>query len=236
MQPADTIPRRDGAPAPAARRWSAWRVLAVVLGSLVTLAGLAAIGAGVTALVFDGTQRDASGYLMTGSTEYSTSTYALVSDSYRTGGIGDWRLARDLLGTVRVRSESSRPVFVGIGRAGAVDSYLAGVEHEIVPGFDTSHSDRELHAGGAPAAPPAGRGFWAARTAGSGTQTLEWTPRDGDWRVVVMRPDGSAGVRADIAVGARFPHLLAIGAGTLGAGAGLLLIGAWAVFAAVRRP
>ena len=50
-----------------------------------------------------------------------------------------------------------------------------------------------------------------------------------------MRPGGSAGVSADVSVGARLPHLLAIGAGVLGAGVMLLLVGGGVIYAAVRR-
>jgi hypothetical protein len=106
-------------PRPVARpdHWGAGRVAAVVVGSLVTVVSLAAIAAGSAALVLDQTQRDRSGYLMTGSTSYTTATYALVSDSYRAGTSGDWFVARDLLGTVRIRSESGSRLFVGIGAA-----------------------------------------------------------------------------------------------------------------------
>jgi hypothetical protein len=34
-----------------------------------------------------------------------------------------------------------------------------------------------------------------------------------------MNPDGSACIRAELAIGARFPHLLWIGIGALGGGA-----------------
>jgi len=44
-------------------------------------------------------------------------------------------------------------------------------------------------------------------------------------RVVATRPDGSAGVRVDVAIGGRFPHLLWIGLGTLGGGLVLVLLG-----------
>jgi hypothetical protein len=229
-------------PAPAAptqatgsMRWGAGRVIAVVVASLAVLAGLAALAGGGTALVFDQTQRDASGYLMTDSTSYSTNTYALVSDSYRTGAAGDRLVARDMLGTVRIRTQSTQPVFVGIARANAVESYLAGVSREVATRFDAAQSDFRIHRGGAPAAPPTSKHFWVAHSLGSGTQTLAWSPANGDYRIVVMNANGSAGIHADMAIGARFPHLLSIGIGALAAGAVLLLLGGGGMYAALHR-
>ncbi len=223
------------AEAPSHRSWGAGRVTAVVLGSIATVAALAALAAGGTALVFDQTQRDASGYLMTDTTTYSTDSYALASNSYRSGTAGDWFVARDLLGTVRIRTESSKPLFVGIAPAAAVDSYLAGVRREVATRFDAGRSDFRVHNGGAPAVPPAAEHFWVAQGVGSGSRTLSWTPQNGSWRIVLMNPNGSAGVRADLAIGARFPHLLWIGIGVLGSGALLLLIGGSVIHTAVHR-
>ena len=70
--------------------------------------------------------------------------------------------------------------------------------------------------------------------ADSAKQTLTWSPRNGDWRIVVMNANGSAGVHADLAIGARFPHLLWIGIGALGSGAFLLLLGGVGMYAAMR--
>jgi Domain of unknown function (DUF4389) len=221
--------------APGSSSWGAGRVIAVVGASLAVLAGLTALAGGVTALVFDQTQRDASGYLMTDSTAYSTETYALVSDSYRTGAAGDVMVARDVLGAVRIRIEATQPVFVGIGPAAAVDSYLAGVRHEVATRFPARRSDFRLHQGSASAAPPTAKQFWVAQAVGSGTQTLSWSPPNGDWRVVVMNTDGSAGVRAELSIGARFPQLLWIALGVLGGGALLLLLGGGGIYTAVRR-
>lgn len=221
-------------PTTASSSWGAGRVLAVIFASLAVLAGLAALAGGGAALVFDQTQRDASGYLMTDSTAYSTSTYALVSDSYRTGAAGDVFVARDMLGTVRIRTQSTRPVFVGIGPAAAVESYLAGVRREVATRFDAAQKDFRLRQGGAPETPPTGKGFWVAQSRGSGTQTLHWSPANGDYRIVVMNPTGSAGVHTDLAIGARFPHLLWIGIGLLGGSALLLLLGGGGIYAVFR--
>ena len=231
--PTPTAPATP-APTAASSSWGAGRVLAVIVASLAVLAGIAAVAGGGTALVFDQTQRDANGYLMTGSSAYSTNTYALVSDSYRTGASGDLFVARDMLGTVRIRTHGEQPLFVGIGSATAVDAYLSGVRREVATRFDAGHSDFRLHEGGAPAVPPSAKHIWAAQSLGDGTQTLSWSPQNGDWRIVVMNENGSAGIHADLAVGARFPHLLAIGLGVLGGGALLLLLGGVGVYAAVR--
>jgi hypothetical protein len=90
-------------------------------------------------------------------------------------------------------------------------------------------------AGGPPAGPPAAQDIWVAQTSGSGTQTLEWTPADGSWTVVVMRADGSADVAATISVGATVPGLTAVAAGLLAGGVLVLGIGALLIALALRR-
>ena len=219
---------------PASSRLVAGRVLGVIAASLALLAGLAALAAGGAALVFDQTQRDANGYLMSNTRAFSTPTFALVSDSYRTGAAGDRFVARDMLGTVRVRTEGAGRLFVGIGPAAAVDSYLAGVRREVATRFDAAHSDFRVQQGGAPATAPTAKHFWVARSLGTGTQTLSWSPAGGDWRIVVMNANGTAGVHTDLAVGARFPHLLGIGFGAIGVALGLLLVGGIGMYAALR--
>jgi Domain of unknown function (DUF4389) len=230
-----STPAESNAAGSTSASWGAGRVIAVIVSSLMILAGLAALAGGGVALVFDQTQRDSSGYLMTHSTTYTTNTYALVSDSYRTGAAGDAFVARDMLGTVRIRTQSARPVFVGIGPAADVARYLAGVRREVASRFEAAQGDFRLRGGGAPSAAPASKQFWVAHSLGSGTETLSWSPTNGAYRIVVMNADASAGVQADLAVGARFPHLLWIGIGVLGIGALLLLVGGGGLYAAVRR-
>jgi Domain of unknown function (DUF4389) len=217
-----------------ARRWGPGRVAAVVVGSLLVIVSLAALAGGVAAVVFDQTQRDSAGYLMTDSKLSTTPTYALVSDSYRTGA-GDAAAARELLGKVRIAARSSEAVFLGIGPAAYVDAYLADVRHAVVPRFDSGATHRRVVAGGAPAVPPAAKRFWSASTVGTGSFELTWKPQRGSYRVVLMRPGGSPGVAASLSVGAGFPHLLAIGLAAIGFGVLVLVAGSGILYAAVRR-
>ena len=216
-------------------RWGPGRVVAVVLGSLLALVAAAFLVAGGIAVVLDQTQRDASGYLMTGARAYDTSTYALVSDSYRTGSAGEWIVPRSLLGKVRIEAESTAPVFVGIGPARAVDAYLAGVRREVASRPDAGPGDFSLSAGGPPPTAPIAQHFWVAEATGSGRQVLSWRPESGGWKIVLMNPLGKAGVSAELSVGARLPHLLAIGTSVLAAGTILVLISGGVIYAAARR-
>ena len=222
-------------PEPAAERWGAGRVIALVLGSIGAVVALGAIAAGTVAIALDQTQRDASGYLMTHARAYDTDTYALVSDSYRTGVAGDVVAPRSLLGRIRVRTESTAPVFLGIGPARAVEAYLAGVRREVAAQPDAGSGDFRLRAGGPPRSAPVTQGFWTATSVGAGTRSLTWKPAAGNWRIVLMNPGGRAGVSADLAVGARFPHLLGIGIGALTFGLLVGLISAGVIYAAARR-
>ena len=134
---------------------------------------------------------------------FSTSTYALVSETFETQleGLG-WAYARDLLGSVRIRSTSSDPVFVGIAPAAALDAYLASSSFEMVRNLGESPRDTKLHAGTAAPAEPAAQTFWAASTAGGGDRSLVWNAQNGSWRVVLMNLDGTKAVEAELRVGA----------------------------------
>src|SRR5690242_7929230 len=156
-----TVPPPDATAARMPERWGAGRVIALIAASILALVSLGLMAAGGTGIVLDQTQRDSSGYLMTSTEPYSTSTYALVSGSYRGGTSGDWFVNRDLIGTVKLRVSSARPVFVGIGPENAVNTYLAGVAHATGDSLGTPSTDFRTSPGGAPTAPPKTRTFWA---------------------------------------------------------------------------
>jgi hypothetical protein len=203
--------------------------------SLTALVGIGAIAAGATALVFDQTQRSPSGYLTSSAAPYSTGTYALESDSYRAGAAAEWFVARTLLGTIRIHSLSSRPVFIGIAPASAADAYLAHVAHGEAGDLGAPSSEFRVDPGSAPTTLPAAQHFWIARASGAGKQTLTWKVRSGNWRVIVMNANGTRGVASDLSVGASFPHLLTIGIAALATGLLLVLLSGSALYVVIRR-
>ncbi len=215
---------------------NAGKVVLIVVGVLAGILAFGFLASGCALVAIDRTQRDDDGYLMSPTRELTTSTYAIVSESAEldTGG-AEWALDT-FLGTVRIRSESDRPVFVGIGPATAVDRYLRGVDRDEIDDLDNS-GDPEYSGrpGGAPSAPPGSQTFWTASASGSGEQTIEWEPEEGIWRVVVMNTDASRGVTSDMSIGAELDSVLWIGLGLLGLGALFAAGTALAITGAVRR-
>jgi hypothetical protein len=99
-------------------------------------------------------------------------------------------------------------------------------------GDDPTYSRR---GGSAPAASPDTQTFWVASQTGTGEQTIQWDPEDGNWRAVVMNEDLVRGVSADMSIGAELDSVLWIGLGLLLVG-GLFGAGsALAITAGVRR-
>ena len=222
-------------------RWTAGRVALLITGSLVALLGFAALATGAYGLWLHTTQRS-HGYVMTSSERFATSGYALATRTLHiSSDVPSFLYGRDWLGDVRIRGTSTdpaQPVFIGIAPKPAVDRYLAGVAHSEVtdvnanPFGTTYRPTYRTRLGGRPATAPTRARFWVARATGTGTQSLTWSVRSGRWAVVVMRPDGSRGVSADLAAGAKLPALLwtsisvlAFGLLVAGGGAAMIYLG-----------
>ena len=204
------------------------------MGIIAALLALPMLAGGTALVVVDQVQRDDDGFLMSPSEDFSTATYAIVSDSAEVDFGGSERAARAILGDVRIRSESDRDVFVGIARDTDVEEYLGDVERSVVTdiGEDPTYVHRR---GDAPTSPPADQDFWAASTSGSGEQTLEWEPEDGSWSAVVMNSDGSRGVASELSIGAELDAALWVGIVVLVVGALLAALAAIAITAGARR-
>jgi hypothetical protein len=217
----------DGEPQALSRRTPAGWVVLLFVGSLLALLGSAIFTGGVAAVVLAAVQ-GRHGFLTSQSAPFAADGYALTTAG-ATQFASD-RPAPDLpfdIGQVRLRAEGPQPLFIGIAANSDVQRYLSGVPHAEVTDihyrpFQATY--RSVPGTSAPAKPTAQR-FWAESSSGSGTQQITWSIRPGNWRVVLMNADGSAGVSARIQAGFRSDLLAPVAGGVLTAGIVLLVLG-----------
>lgn len=219
----------------------AGKIVALVAGILIVLIALALVVPGGVLLGLYGTQRDSDGFFQTSSRVLSTNGSALVTPDVdlNLGPLaGRWVPTG---GRVAIRIEatggSGDELFLGIGPSNDVADYLDGVDYDEVTDFGWAwNSVRYRHMDGTmAAAPPATEDFWVAQEEGSDTLTLDWDIADGNWTAVVMNADGSAPVRAEVSLGARFDILLPIGIGITIGGVILLAVGILLIVLGARR-
>jgi hypothetical protein len=217
----------DTTPQTPPQRSSAARTTSVVVGVLVGLLALGLLAVGGVLLWAD-SKKDDQGYISTDTQRFASRTAAIATDNLDvdSGGPG-WLTSHDRYGKVRleVSSRNDKPVFVGIARTKDVSRYLHGTSHATVTDF---HSDpfRAVYRrepGSAKPTAPVFKRIWAASAHGTGTQTVIWDVKHGDWSVVVMNADGSRSVDTGVSAGADFPILSALAWGSVGGG--LVLLG-----------
>ncbi|HEX5510732.1 MAG TPA: DUF4389 domain-containing protein, partial [Actinomycetales bacterium] len=218
------------------QRWTTGRVVSLVVGILVLLLGFGLVIGGTAALIADRSVRD-GGYLI-GPTQRMTSPgYAVVSEDViiNTPGVTE-RLPQNVIGNMRVTVtplDPTRPVFVGVASLADANQYLAGVTRTT--GWSGTTDNGVLQQGTGPATPPQSAGIWDASASGIGRQSIVWTPRSGDWSLVVMNADASAGVTSNIRFDATLPWLGTLGGVALGIGVLFLAGGAILVAVAATR-
>ena len=191
---------------PPPRRPAASVAAVVVAGAIAVVSLGLFLAAGV--LLWGESQKDAQGFVSTGSDPFATPTAAIVTQDLDVDLAGTgWALGPDRYGKVRlqVTPRNDKPVFVGI----APTREVAG----LPPRHRAQHADgHRLHA--VPGRLPAPRGH-APRHAARGrvvlggirlgckaARTMTWDVEDGSWSVVVMNADGSRGVDAGVRAGA----------------------------------
>ena len=227
-------------PTPAAKPsggGTAGKVVLIVVGVIAGIIAFGLLAGGCALVAVDQTQRDDDGFLMSPSKELATPTYAIVSESADLDTEGaEWALDT-FLGTVRIRSDSD---------ASRVRRHRAGRRRRPLPARASSTTWSTTSTTGRPRVHAADRAalrrlhratqtFWTASASGSGEQTLDWEPEDGNWRVVVMNDDASRGVSSDMSIGAELDSVLWIGLGLLGLGVLFAAATALAITGAVRR-
>lgn len=226
-------------PPPPAPRWGPGRIIALVVGILVLFPALGLLAGGGVLLWGDRVARGDDGYLTSSTESFSSSGYAITSTSINLATGADWVPMSSALGRARLAVTSTDPgsdVFVGIAREGDTRAYLGGVQRTIVTDVGSGSGPAIQTGAGAPSSPPGEQDFWTAQASGSGTQSLTWSPTAGNWVLVVMNADGSAGVSVAARLGATVPALGGLAWGLLAVGLVLLILGVLAIVLAVHRP
>lgn len=225
------------------RRGGAGAVVALVLGTILALFGVGGIIGGVASSVI-ASRQGPDGYFSSPTRGFSTNSYALSSPPAQ---IGADKLPFDL-GSVRFGAASTAPggrVFIGIGPKADVDRYLNGVHATQITGLESSPfrvQYRDVPGSTIPT-PPMNQSFWAVSASGPGTQQVTMDLRSGDWVMVVMNTDASAGVTVNLQAayrselfGALTPAFLIVGIAFLIIGAGLIAMGAIGLGRRVAAP
>jgi hypothetical protein len=150
--------------------------------------------------------RDSAGYFVTHTHHYQTPSYALSTESLNVGSVtGALETSLLRLRISATSNDTGKPLFIGIARTEDVARYLARVRHAELRdiSFDPFKVDYRRIGTGAPAALPGTKSFWQTRASGTGTQTISWPVKSGQWSAVVMNADGSRNVNVDAQLAAR---------------------------------
>lgn len=180
-------------------------VTGAIFGSIAAALVVATIALGILI----GT-RDADGIMTGRTTSLSSNGYAITVEDIDLGSIPDQIVPDRLLGTLRFQAQSDvgLPIFIGVGPADEVASYLTNVARSEVTHFGSGRTRYVEHDGASAPASATSQGFWTEVAEGAGTQTLEWKPRSGSWAIVVMNSDTSPGVDLTASTGVETPWAL----------------------------
>ena len=191
------------------------KIILVIFGSLFLFVALALFFGG-GALFFVTTQFGSDdGFLSTNDISFETTNHAIVLQpiNINLGNIGRYQWRPNISDFVTIKlsgtnNNSSKNIFIGIGRTSDVNNYLDGVAYSEVTDFSlfpnrvtyTSHSGNEL-----PINPAQSSLLLSAH--GSGTQSLVWAPEEGSYSIIMMNEDGSSNVDLDVNFMAKIPFL-----------------------------
>jgi hypothetical protein len=217
------------------------KILALVFGVLGVLVGAALIAGATTVLTED---RDEDGFFVSSEYTFERSSHAIVSEDVDIlTDAPSWVIDR-LTEPVDLRIQGTNAggagLFIGIAATADVESYLSGVAYDEVTSLDVddgsiANVEYVSHQGTQLPTTPGNEAFWDVATDGEGLQTLDWSLDSGNWTVVVMNTDASAGVNADLAFGAKISNIISIAWVVMGFGLISTLGGGFLIYRGLRR-
>ena len=230
-------------------------ILALLVGGFIILIALPIMFGGFTVLTVDQFLDQGDGYIGIGGIDFATDTQVLVFkdleiedimlEDVESQWVRRWILSQDGLGSTRITIESTngKEIFMGIARVQDIQPYLVGAEYDELQDIDIDHPRDEhpdldyRHNYGNPITTDiSDLDIWVASVSGDGEEVLQWTPRAGNYWVVVMNEDLTDSVEFDGGLGIKLGILKPIGGGLLSAGFVMLLVGIVIIyFGAIKR-
>lgn len=192
---------------------AARRATVIMVAGIISLVLAAVLAFGAAAVwTAKKTLADDDGFFTAPTASCRVDSYAITSESLRLDFSGPGSLTPSSVlgdGRVTARSADGSAVFVGIADSRSVDTYLEGVGRSTMLPERRFGDERlpvcETSGGRAPSTAPATMPIWTTYAQGSGSQTITWPFRQGDWTVVIMNADGSRGLDVAVDAGATFP-------------------------------
>lgn len=196
---------------------------------MLTLGGLLTVAGVIAALVVGPSDR-----VGLGSEELTTETAAMATPTSALNLVGP---------TLHVTATATDgEIFVGAGHQMDVDAYLAAFAHELIvpdgnprlgpisgdadfPWQPTVEPGATTQSPAIPTGTPESRDWWFASAAGPGEQTMAVELADDPLRVVIMRPDGTAPVAADVEFELEIDNMFGTTLIIVGIGLALILLG-----------
>lgn len=191
------------------------------------------------------------GYIGVDNVDFVTSTQVMIGKSMDVEGLEYdnfdgpprwlWEPQIGDLVKIKIKAESNddKPVFIGIIEERDGLEYFGDVEYDYITDFRMENpSSRPYisyrkHSGDEATFVPTDLGIWVDEVHGYGEQAMVWEPEEGNYWLVIMNEDASAGVDVETGLSVRVPILSSIGRGlflgglvSLAFGVGVIYFGA----------
>ncbi len=219
---------------------SAGKIVLLVFGAIILLIALALITGGGALVWLDQAHTDSQGFITTNTIQLERPSYAITTKPAEINLESGWFGGGHHIATIKVQASSQSPskqIFIGIANEADMQTYLSGVDYDEIRDFRVNpfRVYYTNHPGNLAPAAPTSQTFWVVSAYGTGTQTLQWQLQTGNWVLVLMNADGSAGVDVSGSIGVKAPGIFWIGIGLLIGGIVLLIIGVGLILLGTRR-
>lgn len=232
--------------------FGAGRVIAILLGGFLIIVSIPILFGGGAVMGISGVFDQGGGFIGVNNINFETGTQVLIAKSMDIEGLDyddfdgppRWLWEPTIGDLVKIKAESNddKPVFIGIIRESDALEYFGDVEYDYVTDFHLKHPRSRpyityrRHSGDNLTFEPADLDIWVEEMHGSGEQTMIWEPEVGDYWLVIMNEDASAGVDMETGLSVRVPILGTIGRGLFLGGLVSLAFGVAIVYFGAIKP